>query len=452
VLPLQQPAGHELASQTHWPLVLLHSCPAAHAPHDAPPTPHAALVSEPYGTQVLPLQQPLGHEVASQMHWPAPLHSWVAAHGAHAAPALPHDVFDSLLSASQVPALQQPGHDVPPHEQAPPAHACPDAHALQATPPAPHRADDCDDCGTHVLPLQQPVAHDDASHTHCPVVVLHSCPVAQAPHVAPPVPHDAVDSEAYTSHVPIVPPLQQPLGQVFALHEHRPTVVSHSALPHAWQAAPPVPHSEADSLEYGTHVLPLQQPFGHDTASHTHCPVVGLHSWPAVHAAHAAPPVPHDMADSCAKGWHLPAAVQQPFGHDVASHTQLPVPSHSRPAAHALHATPAAPQDELVSADGCSHVPPAVQHPAHALPPQVHAPSEHDSVPPQAAHATPPVPHALLVCEVKGTHAPVALQHPLGHEVGLHAHCPVAVSQAAPAGHAAQLAPAAPQVLDVSEA
>jgi len=47
-----------------------------------------------------------------------------------------------------------------------------------------------------VVPLQHPVGHELASQTHCPVVVLHSCPEAHDPHVAPPVPHEAVVSEA----------------------------------------------------------------------------------------------------------------------------------------------------------------------------------------------------------------------------------------------------------------
>jgi hypothetical protein len=37
---LQQPAGHELASQTQVPVVVLHACPVAHDPHAAPPVPH----------------------------------------------------------------------------------------------------------------------------------------------------------------------------------------------------------------------------------------------------------------------------------------------------------------------------------------------------------------------------------------------------------------------------
>ena len=69
VLPLQQPLGHELALQTHWPVVVLHVWPALQAPHAAPAAPQELLDSEAYASQVpLDVQQPLGQEVASQTH------------------------------------------------------------------------------------------------------------------------------------------------------------------------------------------------------------------------------------------------------------------------------------------------------------------------------------------------------------------------------------------------
>ena len=50
--------------------------------------------------------------------------------------------------------------------------------------------------------------------------------------------------------MPVAPPLvQQPLGHVVASHEHVPLEVSHSPFAHAAQAAPPVPHCDADSPE-----------------------------------------------------------------------------------------------------------------------------------------------------------------------------------------------------------
>jgi hypothetical protein len=122
----------------------------------------------------------------------------------------------------------------------------PAPHALHAAPAVPHWPADCEAYGTHVPPLQQPVGHEVASQTHCPVVWLHSWPVAHAPQVAPPVPHEPVDSEAYASHVPEVPPLQQPFGQVLASHAQSPLVVSQRLFAHGAQATPEAPQVDAD--------------------------------------------------------------------------------------------------------------------------------------------------------------------------------------------------------------
>jgi hypothetical protein len=107
---------------------------------------------------------------------------------------------------------------------------------------------DCAEYKTHVLPLQQPPPHEFASQTHCPVLLLHSRFAPQGPHVAPAVPHDAVDSCAKSSHVPAGPPLQHPLGHVLESHVQVPAVVpvlvSHTPLAQGPHAAPPVPHSE----------------------------------------------------------------------------------------------------------------------------------------------------------------------------------------------------------------
>lgn len=62
---------------------------------------------------------------------------------------------------------------------------------------------------------------------------------------------------------------------------------------------------------------------GHDCALQTHWPAL-LHACPEGHAAHVAPPVPH-VAPCAAYSSHLPAAVQQPVGHVLASHTQVPL-------------------------------------------------------------------------------------------------------------------------------
>ena len=93
--------------------------------------------------------------------------------------------------------------------------------------------------------LQQPFGHEVASQTHCPVVLLHSCPEAHAAHAPPAAPHEEADSAPYTSHVPVAPPLQQPLPQVLAPHEQRPLVVSQRPFGQDAHVAPPVPHCVA---------------------------------------------------------------------------------------------------------------------------------------------------------------------------------------------------------------
>ncbi len=148
-----------------------------------------------------------------------------------------------------------------------------------------------------MFPLQQPAGQEVASQTHCPVVFLHSCPLAQAAHEAPEVPHEPFDSEAYASQVPLEPPTQHPFGHVVASHEQTPVVVSQRPLAQAVHAAPLLPHCPGDSDVKGTQLEPLQQPFAHEVALQTHFPAA-LHSWPDAQAPHAAPPVPHEALDS----------------------------------------------------------------------------------------------------------------------------------------------------------
>jgi hypothetical protein len=146
---------------------------------------------------VLPLQHPFGHEAPSQTHCPVVvLHSWPVAHALHAAPPAPHEAPVSLVSASHPEPLQHPAHELPPQLHTPLEHACPPLHGLQTAPAVPHWALDCEVYGVHTRPLQQPFGHEAASQTHCPVVLLHSVPAPQAPHVAPPTPHEGVDSAA----------------------------------------------------------------------------------------------------------------------------------------------------------------------------------------------------------------------------------------------------------------
>jgi hypothetical protein len=110
----------------------------------------------------------------------------------------------------------------------------------------PHSFEDCEEYPTQVEPLQQPLGQELALHTHWPLA-LHAWPDTHAAQLAPPVPQDDADCAEYAVHVPPVPPLQQPLGQVLVSHEHVPLVVSHRPLAHAAHAWPPVPHWLADS-------------------------------------------------------------------------------------------------------------------------------------------------------------------------------------------------------------
>lgn len=114
----------------------------------------------------------------------------------------------------------------------------------------------------------------------------------QLEQAAPAVPHASSSMPAMQ-----VLPLQQPVGQLAAVHvgaAHKrspphvpPTAVQ---LTHAW---PPEPQDEF--CVPTTHVLPLQQPVGHVFTSHvgtTHAPP--WHVCPFGQLVHACPPVPHE--------------------------------------------------------------------------------------------------------------------------------------------------------------
>jgi hypothetical protein len=133
---------HSVSRQVHAPL-LQSGLGCEHGAQAAPPVPQDVADWPEYASQAPPLQQPVGHEVASQTHWPvALLHSWPVGHGAHVAPLEPHDAFDSPDSGSHVLPLQQPAHAPPPQLHAPFEHVSPVPHALHAAPPVPHCPDD----------------------------------------------------------------------------------------------------------------------------------------------------------------------------------------------------------------------------------------------------------------------------------------------------------------------
>ena len=228
----------------------------------------------------------------------------------------------------------------------------------------------------HVLFWQQPVGHDVALHTQAPP--LHSWPAAQG--------------------APLVPQLQAPF-------RHWSAVVNE----HAVQVAPLVPQAEGAGV---VQTPPWQQPLGHDVALHTQAP--SLHCCPLGHGApvvpqlqpplarqvlavedeqlpHATPPVPQ-VRGNAGPVVHTPF-LQQPFGHDVALHTQAP----------SLHSCP------------LGHGAPVVPQLQPPLARQVLAVEDE-----QLPHATPPDP------QVRGNaglvvHTPF-LQQPFGHDVSLHWH------------------------------
>ncbi|MDP3238004.1 MAG: hypothetical protein Q8N26_34755 [Myxococcales bacterium] len=147
-LPLQHPDGHEVESQTQvpdaqrWPAPQGEFVPHLQAPEvhrsalapqlvqAAPEAPHWVAVV--LVTQLAPLQQPEGHDVASQTHRP-PRHRWPAP---HAGPL--------------------------PHRQAPPAQVSAEAleQATQAAPPEPHALTAAP--AWHMPLRQQPLAQVDA--------------------------------------------------------------------------------------------------------------------------------------------------------------------------------------------------------------------------------------------------------------------------------------------------
>jgi hypothetical protein len=162
-LPLQHPVGHDVALHKHNPPEQI--CPLAHAaapphvhvpavlhpsavvPHDVHVAPWSPHVVADCVSHTAPVQQPLGHDVPSQMHapteqrWPTP----------HAGPE-PH---------LHAPAVQLSDFV--------------ESHATQLAPCVPHVDDDD---GSHVEPLQQPVGHDDALQTH--TLAEHVCPALHA--------------------------------------------------------------------------------------------------------------------------------------------------------------------------------------------------------------------------------------------------------------------------------
>jgi hypothetical protein len=164
------PAAHEgLEPQRHWPVAEQRlAFVGSHAMQESPPAPQLASSR---GLQVLPEQQPVGHEVASQTHRP-PTHRWPPAHaspGPQPQPPLAHESARWMLQ----------------EEQAPPI-----APQLES------------DIALQVWPTQHPPGQDVASQTHAPP--RHRWPVPQgtpAPHWQKPVaPHSPAFAGSQVRH------------------------------------------------------------------------------------------------------------------------------------------------------------------------------------------------------------------------------------------------------------
>jgi hypothetical protein len=122
-------------------------------------------------------------------------------------------------------------------------------------------------------PLQQPWEHEVALHTQLPEP-SQVWPDGQAPHVAPFLPQDWPDSEPNGSQLPFGPPLQQPIAHEVESHTHCPPLHSWP-VPQVLQTLPPEPHCVLVAGETQCWVFGSQQP-AHVVGSQTHCPV-GLH-------------------------------------------------------------------------------------------------------------------------------------------------------------------------------
>jgi hypothetical protein len=261
------PAPHAADDpQLHWPFAeQLSEIVGSHALQAAPPTPQVANAGP---LQLAPAQQPFGQlPLVHPVQTPAALQFWFAGHGEHAVPPLPQAALS--LPDWHVLPLQQPlGHDVPLHTQTPPTQTCPEPHAgdaphahtpavvhrsawapqaVQVAPPVPHAPVDG---VSHTLPWQQPDGQEVPLHTQLPPT--HACPKAHCgplPQAQLPPVHE---SDRFASHatqlaptnphadcvgVVHVPLEQQPWGHDAALHTQAPPT-------HCWPAAhgAPLPH------------------------------------------------------------------------------------------------------------------------------------------------------------------------------------------------------------------
>jgi hypothetical protein len=348
-LPLQQPFGQLVASQTQrptqrWPAWQGNPLPQPQAPPrqlsassgsqgaQAPAaTPHALVVGGLKHTA--PWQQPAGQELMLQT---LVTHAWLV-----------HDsvVLQTLQRAPPEPqaAIAVPGWQAPLTSQQPMG---------------------------QVAALQLPARH---------AWPVHTCPGWQATHEAPPVPHAVTRLPGWQTPEAS----QQPVPQVAALHGALTQVRLEQTwvVPQATQVAPPPPPQAPLVVPAWHWPAASQQPFGQLTASQA----APAHAWlthvcAPPHATHGPPPPPH--APLAVPVWHCPLASQQPFGQLVASqehvpavhrwpvvHGSSPLPHEQPPllqpsassGSHALQAEPLAPHAAAVA--GAWHTPRPSQQP-----------------------------------------------------------------------------------------
>jgi hypothetical protein len=339
---------------------------------------------------VLLVQQPVEQELESQTQAPEALHSWPLTQVWHAAPPTPQVV---ALFVWHAPFLQQPfGQDVPSQTQAPALQCWPEGQVKHMLPDVPQTGGLCMVCAVadrQVPPLQQPLGQEVASQTQAPPA-LHSWPLAQPLHAAPPTPQVVA---LLVWQAPFLS--QQPLGQEVASQMQAPPL-QRWPVPHCPHTLPEVPHAEFVCVVGVTQVPPVQQPVGHEVASQTQAPAP-LHSWPLAQDLHAAPPTPQaELLDA----WQTPLLSQQPFGQEVASQTQLPCALHSWLVAQAEQAPPFAPQWALLAVTHC----PLEQQPPQLVPPQLQAPELQLWPLAQVPQARPFEPHADVLWFASSTH------------------------------------------------
>lgn len=289
--------------------------PALQAMHAVPPVPHRARLLWLPSMQTPETQQPVGHDVGSQVHVPSvfeqvwPIGQIDASPSARHVPPQsspsPHAFPAQLGVQVHLPALQVNGSMQPdPAQQswsAPPQGLPwqvtlqpPPSQSTQAAPPVPH-------CGsppltTHLLPAQHPCGQEVGSQMQMPPFTQRwpSGQVFDAPWQMPPQPSLAPHATPPSASAP-------QLG----VHPQTP-------------ACPPPPHESG-----AAHAGPLVQ--------HT-CPLLPQPSsqMPLAGAGvHATPPVPHSLGPPTPV-WHFPSAPQQP--EQVAGpHLHTP-PAQPRPA------------------------------------------------------------------------------------------------------------------------